>query len=223
MDRRGFLSTLLLSTLALAPHLFWAQATQAQGTQAPGTQAQATPASVPARIRGTIASVAGNLLTVTTRDGSKQEIVLTEPLLVMTVKKAELSAIGPNTYVGTTTRTAADGTMTAIEVHIFPEAMRGTRDGHRDWDLEPGSKMTNGTVTGAVTGASGRELTVGHKDGAATKLIVPPTAGIMSYVTGERADLKPGETVFLNASKAADGKLTANRVNVGKDGVAPMM
>ena len=149
-------------------------------------------------------------------------IVLTEPLVVMTVKKAELSDIGPNTYVGTTTRTGADGKMTAIEIRIFPESMRGTGEGSREWDLEPGSKMTNGTVTGAVSAASGREVTVGHKDGANT-VFVPPTAGIMTYVAGERTDLKPGEVVFISPTKNAEGKWTTGRVNVGKNGVAPMM
>lgn len=174
------------------------------------------------RIRGTIVSVEGPVLTVKSRDGGLVTIRLTEPLVVMTVKKADLSDIGPNTYVGTTTRTGADGTMTAIEIRIFPEAMRGTGDGHRDWDLEPGSKMTNGTVGGAVSAAAGRTLTIRHKDGQNT-VFVPPTAGIMSYVTGARADLKPGAVVFVAPVQAADGSWTAGRVNVGKDGVAPMM
>ena len=203
MNRRLFLTAAVLSGMG------WGAA-----------EAQTPPATM--RIRGTIASLAGDVLTVNARDGSKVEVVLTEPLAVMTVKKAELSDIGPNSYVGTTTRTAADGKMTAIEIRIFPEAMRGTGDGHRDWDLEPGSKMTNGTVSGAVAAASGRELTVGHKDGKTT-VFVPPNAGIMSYVKGERADLKAGQTVFLNVTKTPDGKWTTNRANVGKDGVAPMM
>lgn len=179
-------------------------------------------AAQPVRIRGTIASVEGPVLTVKSRDGSLVPIRLTEPLVVMTVKKAELSDIGPNSYVGTTTRTGADGTMTAIEIRIFPDAMRGSGDGHRPWDLEPGSKMTNGTVGGAVSAASGRTLTIRHKDGEHT-VFVPATAGIMSYVTGERADLKPGEAVFVAPIQAPDGTWSAARVNVGKDGVAPMM
>ncbi|MSP00872.1 MAG: hypothetical protein EXR07_07465 [Acetobacteraceae bacterium] len=202
MNRRLFLATALLAGVSGAAAL-----------------AQTAP---PVRVRGTIASLDGNTLNVKARDGQMLAIVLTDPLVVMTVKKAELSEIGPNTYIGTTTRTAADGKLTAIEVRIFPESMRGSGEGHRDWDLEPGSKMTNGTVTGAVTGASGRELTFGHKDGANT-VFVPPSAGIMTYVTGARTDLKAGEVVFIAATKNAEGKWTAARVNVGKDGVAPMM
>lgn len=205
MHRRRFIVTASLAAAGLAVFRpdAWAQA-------------------APVRVRGTIAALNGDVLTVTARDGQKLDIILTAPLVVMTVKKADLSAIGPNTYVGTTTRTGADGKMTAIEIRIFPEAMRGAGEGHRDWDLEPGSKMTNGTVTGAVTAAAGRELAIGHKDGATT-VFVPPTAGIMTYVAGERSDLKPGEVVFVAPVKNAEGKWTASRVNVGKDGVAPMM
>ena len=185
-------------------------------------RAQAPGQAAPPRVRGTIASLSGDTLAVATRDGQTVAIALTEPLVVMTVKKAELGDIGPNSYVGTTTRTGADGTMTAVEIRIFPEAMRGAGEGHRDWDLEPGSKMTNGTVTGAVSAASGRTVTINHKDGVKT-VFVAPNAGIMTYVAGTRADLKPGEVVFIAPTKAADGSLTTSRVNVGKNGVAPMM
>ncbi len=210
MHRRRFLTTAALAATGAAASLAASRQT---------VRAQAAP---PVRVRGTIAALTGDVLTVTARDGQKLDILLTAPLVVMTVKKADLSAIGPNTYVGTTTRTGADGRMTAIEIRIFPESMRGAGEGSRDWDLEPGSKMTNGTVTGAVTAASGRELAIGHKDGATT-VFVPPTAGIMTYVTGDRADLKPGEVVFVAPVKNAEGKWTTSRVNVGKDGVAPMM
>lgn len=212
MQRRWFIATPVFASLSgfaiLAGGMAMAQT--------------AAPTAAPVRVRGTIAALDGNMLTVNTRDGQKVEIVLTEPLVVMTVKKAELTDIGPGSYVGTTTRTAADGKLTAIEIRIFPEAMRGAGEGHRDWDLEPGSKMTNGTVTGAVTASSGREISVGHKDGA-NSVFVPANAGIMSYVTGARADLNPGEVVFIAVTKNADGKWTANRANVGKGGVAPMM
>ena len=213
MKRRWFIATSVFASLA--------GGTAMAQTAAPMAAAP-TAAAAPVRIRGTIAALDGNMLTVNTRDGQKVEIVLTEPLVVMTVKKAELTDIGPGSYVGTATRTAADGKMTAIEIRIFPESMRGAGEGHRDWDLGPGTKMTNGTVTGAVTASSGREISVGHKDGA-NSVFVPANAGIMSYVTGARTDLNPGEVVFIAVTKNADGKWTANRANVGKDGVAPMM
>jgi hypothetical protein len=107
-------------------------------------------------VRGTIAGLAGNTLSVDDRDGQNVEITLNDPLTVVTVKKVDLSAIKANDYVGIATRTGADGKQTAIEVLVFPEAMRGAGEGHYAWDLEPGSMMTNGTVKGAVTAASGR-------------------------------------------------------------------
>src|SRR5262249_46845063 len=139
----------------------------------------------PTRVRGTIASVDGNLMTVNSRDGTKIEITLNDPLTVVTVKNVELNSIGPNTYIGTATRTGADGKLTALEVLVSPEAMRGAGEGHYAWDLEPGSMMTNGTVSGAVTAAAGRELTIGFKDGSKT-VIVPPTAPVVTFAPAER-------------------------------------
>ena len=202
MDRRLFLTTaLLVGTTAFV----------ALGQTAP-----------PTRVRGTISGLEGNTLTVNSRDGQKLEITLNEPLTVATVKKVELSSIEPNSYVGIATRTGADGKLTALEVLVFPEAMRGAGEGHYGWDLEPGSLMTNGTVKGAVTAASGRELSVAYKDGSKT-IIVPTAAPVVTFAPAARDDLKPGAPVFLAATKNADGKLAAGRVTVGKDGVAPPM
>jgi hypothetical protein len=208
MDRRLFLTTALLV-----------------GTAALTAKAQTAP---PTRVRGTIAAVEGNTMTVNSRDGTKLEITLSDPVAVATVKKVELSAIEPNSFIGTATRAGADGKLTAIEVLVFPEAMRGTGEGFYPWDLEPGSMMTNGTVQGAVTAASGRDLTVSYKDKASgtdktNTVYVPPAAAIVTFAPAERADLKPGAPVFLIAPKNAEGKLTAARVTVGKDGVAPPM
>jgi Domain of unknown function (DUF5666) len=176
----------------------------------------------PTRIRGTIAAVDGNTMTVNGRDGQKMDVALNDPLTVVTVKKVELSTIKATDYVGIATRTGADGKLTAMEVLVFPEAMRGAGEGHYAWDLEPGSMMTNGTVKGAVTAASGRDLTVAYKDGSQT-ISVPPSAPVVTFAPAERADLKPGAPVFLGATKSAEGKLSAGRVTVGKDGVAPPM
>jgi hypothetical protein len=208
MDRRLFLTTILLV-----------------GTTAFTAIAQTAP---PTRVRGKIASLTGNTLTVDSRDGQKLEITLGDPLSVATVKKVELSAIEPNSFIGTATRTGADGKLTAIEVLVFPEAMRGAGEGFYPWDLEPNSMMTNGTVKGAVTSASGRELTVSYKDKASNTdktntVSVPQTAAIVTFAPGTRDDLKPGTPVFLAATKNAEGKWTAARVPAGKDGVAPPM
>ena len=186
-----------------------------------GTAALAQTAP-PTRIRGTIASVEGQTMTVATREGPKVDITMNDPLTVSTVKKVDLASIGAGAYVGIATRTAANGEQQALEVLVFPEAMRGVGEGNYPWDLEPGSMMTNGTVTGTVQAASGHELTLSFK-GNTGKIVVPPGAPVVTFAPAERADLKPGAPVMFGATKNAEGKLAASRVTVGKDGVAPPM
>ncbi len=181
--------------------------------------AQGTP---PTRIRGTIVSLVGQTLTIASRDGQTLEVALAENATVATVKKVELASIAAGAYIGTATRTGAGGKLQAIEVLVFPEAMRGAGEGHYAWDLEPGSMMTNGTIDGVATAAVGRELTVGYKGGTVS-VHVPPDAPVVTFAPAEKADLKPGAPVFLSAAKNAEGRLTAARVTVGKDGVAPPM
>jgi hypothetical protein len=176
----------------------------------------------PTRIRGTIAALDGQTLSINTREGSKVDVLLNDPLTVSTVKKVDLADIKPGTYVGIATRTAANRELQALEVLVFPEAMRGVGEGHYPWDLEPGSMMTNGTVTGAVQATSGRELSLSFK-GDTNKIIVPPSVSIVTFAPAERSDLKPGAPVMFGATKNAEGKLAASRVTVGKDGVAPPM
>ncbi len=176
----------------------------------------------PTRIRGTIAAVEGQTMTVATREGPKVDIMLNDPLTVSTVKQVDLASIAAGTYVGIATRTGANGELRAIEVLVFPEAMRGAGEGHYAWDLEPGSMMTNGTVTGAVQATSGRELSLSFK-GSSNKIVVPPDVPIVTFAPAERADLKPGAPVMFGATRNAEGKFTASRVTVGKDGVAPPM
>ena len=176
----------------------------------------------PTRIRGTIAALEGQKLTVNNRDGQKQEITLADNVTVVSVKKVELASIAAGSYIGTATRAGAGGAMQAIEVHVFPEAMRGANEGHSPWDLEPGSMMTNGTISGVAAAPAGRELTVTYKDGSKT-IHVPPETPVVTFAPAEKADLKPGAPVFLAATKNAEGQFTAARVTVGKDGVAPPM
>jgi hypothetical protein len=147
---------------------------------------------------------------------------------VATVTKVKLTAIEPNSFIGAATRTDKDGKLTALEVLVFPEAMRGTGEGFFPWDLEPGSMMTNGTVKGAVKSAKGRELTVSYKDKATgtdktNAIYVPPSTPIVTFAPATPADLKPGAKIFCIAAKGPDGKLTAARVTVGTHGVVPPM
>ncbi|MEJ0019276.1 MAG: hypothetical protein WDN25_22515 [Acetobacteraceae bacterium] len=176
----------------------------------------------PTRIRGTIAALDGQTLVVTTREGPKVDVVLSDPLTVATVKKFDLSDVKQGSYVGIATRTVTGGQLQALEVLVFPEAMRGAGEGHYPWDLEQGSMMTNGTVTGTVQANSGHELSLSFK-GNANKILVPPGTPIVTFGPAEKADLKPGAPVFFSAAPNAAGKLAASRITVGKDGVAPPM
>lgn len=176
----------------------------------------------PTRIRGTIAAIEGQTLTVDTREGSRVDVLLNDPLTVSSVRNVDLGDIKPGTYVGIATRTGANGEQQALEVLVFPEAMRGAGEGHYPWDLEPGSMMTNGTVKGDVQATSGRELSLSFK-GDSTQIVVPPNAPIVTFAPADRADLKPGARMFCIATRNAEGKLAVSRVTVGKDGVAPPM
>jgi len=182
----------------------------------------AAPTPPPTRIRGTIASLDGQTLTVKSREGQPVTIKLADPLTVMTVKNVPLSSVAAGSYIGTATRTGAGGTLQAIEVLVFPENMRGAGEGHYGWDLEPGSMMTNGTVNGVVEASSGRELKIGFK-GESNSVTVPANAPVVTFAPAEKADLKPGAPIFVAAGKNAEGQFTAARVVVGKDGVAPPM
>ena len=177
----------------------------------------------PTRVRGTIAGMEGSTMTVTTREGPKVEVLLTDPLNVVTVKKVELADVKAGSYVGIASRTGAGGKDEALEVLVFPEAMRGVGEGHRPWDLEPGSMMTNAAVTEAMATPSGRDLKLTYKDGS-NDIAVPAGTLVFTFAPAERGDLKAGEKVVIfAATKNAEGKLATNRVTVSKDGVAPPM
>jgi hypothetical protein len=233
MQRRLFLASgLLLATTwvtAFAQTTPGAPAASAPPAAAPAAPAASTPpAAPPIRVRGSIASFTGNVLAVNSRDGQKLEITLKDPITVMTVTKVKLTGIEPNSFIGTATRTDKDGKLTALEVLVLPEAMRGSNEGFFPWDLEPGSMMTNGTVKGAVKSAKGRELTVSYKDKASgtdktNTVYVPPAAPIVTLAPATPADLKVGAKIFCIATKSPDGKLAAARVTVGTHGVVPPM
>jgi hypothetical protein len=180
-------------------------------------------AQTPTRVRGTITGFEGNVLSVKSRDGKDVKVELTEKAAVATVKAVKLSDIKAGDAVGATTKPGPAGTLTALEVHVFPADMAIPNEGHRPWDLEPGSMMTNARVTAVVQATNGRELTLSYKDGA-QKIVVPENAPVVTAVPADRSALKPGEYVFLTAQQAADGKLTASgRIQVSKDGVRPPM
>jgi len=176
----------------------------------------------PVRVRGTIDRVEGDVYVVKARGGGELKVKLADKATVVALTKASLADIKQGSYVGVAGMPQADGSQKALEVHIFPEAMRGTGDGHRGWDLQPSSTMTNGSVEQTAASSDGQVLTLKYKDGE-KKIIVPPDAPIVVYVPGDKSELKAGASIFISAAvKQADGTLQAPRVNVGR-GVAPPM
>ena len=175
------------------------------------------------RVRGTIERVEGQMLVVKSRDGAELKVVLSDNATTVGIAKASLSDIKSGTFVGVTAMPQPDGSQKAVEVHIFPEAMRGTGEGHYPWDLRPQSTMTNANVEQMVTGVDGQTLTMKYKDGE-KKIIVLADTPIVAFVPGNKSDLKPGARIFIAAAKKQpDGTLQAARVNVGKDGLTPPM
>ena len=138
------------------------------------------------RIRGTIESVDGSVYVVKNRDGAEVKLTVIDPQLYVAIVKSSMADIKPGQFVGATGMTQPDGSQKAIEVHIFPESMRGTGEGHYDWDLKPNTKMTNANVEQTVGGVDGPVLTVKYKDGE-KKVLVTPETQVVSYVIGDKA------------------------------------
>lgn len=176
----------------------------------------------PLRIRGMVESVADSTLVVKTREGASVQVALTPGWTVSALGRASLADIKAGTYVGTAAEPQPDGTLKALEVLIFPEAMRGAGEGHRPWDLTPGSSMTNANVEAAVAGVQGSTLTLAYKGGT-QRVVVPADAPIVTPAPGDPSMVVPGARVFIFANRQADGRVTASRVTVGKDGLAPPM
>jgi hypothetical protein len=175
------------------------------------------------RIRGTIDRVEGPVYVVKNRDGAEVKLTVTDPPLFVAIVKSTTADIKPGMFVGSTGTTQPDGSQKAIEVHIFPESMRGTGEGHYDWDLKPQTKMTNANVEQTVAGVDGQLLSVKYKDGE-KKLLVTPETTVVTYVAGDKNDLKPGTKIFVGAAKKqADGSLQTPRITYGKDGLTPPM
>jgi Domain of unknown function (DUF5666) len=174
-------------------------------------------AQTPMRIRGTITSLDGDVLSVKARDGKDLKIHLAPNFAVAAAKAVKLADFTPGSYVGSTAKKNAAGQLVASEVHRLPPQ---APSGHTPWDTAPGDTMTNANVASVVKSASGNELTLEYKGGS-QKILVPDGTPIVDFVPGDKSLLVPGATVFVGAQVAADGKITAPRVAVSKDGVKP--
>jgi hypothetical protein len=176
----------------------------------------------PTRVRGTIESVDGDVLSVKSRSGEDVKLHMTPDMRVVGITKISLSDIKVGSFIGTTTVPGAEGMPTAVEVHVFPEDMRGTGEGSRPYDLRPDSTMTNATIAESVIGNDGQTLLVKYKDGE-KKVAVSAATPVVTYVPADKSDLKPGAKVIAFMKKLADGSFETNRVSVGRDGLTPPM
>lgn len=175
------------------------------------------------RIRGTLERIDGPLLIVKSRDGTEFKVTVTDPPVYVALVRASVADIRPGMYVGATGLPQADGSQRAVEVHIFPEAMRDTGEGHRSSDLAPQATMTNASVEQTVAGNDGHTLTMKYKDGE-KNLVVTPQTVVVTYAAGDRGELKPGTGIFISAArKMPDGTLQTPRINYGRDGLMPPM
>jgi len=176
----------------------------------------------PVRVRGTVEKLENSVLTVNARDGGLLNIKLADNFAVIGLVKANLADVAAGKFIGTTTLGERNGALVALEVHIFPEAMRGTGEGHYPWDLKPESLMTNANVADVVGIGKDRVLTVQYKGGE-KKVLVPESAVIVTYVPVEKSELKPGAQIFTVAQRQPDGSLTAVRITIGMKGLVPPM
>ncbi len=190
--------------------------------------AQPAPAQPPVRLRGTIEKVEPGSFTLRERSGELITLVRPADMAVSEVLPLKLTDIKAGSYIGTAAMPQSDGTQLALEVLVFPEAARGTGEGHFPWDLQPESTMTNATVAdlvaAPVTVPGGQKMTLKYKGGEKT-VIVPAGAPVVTFKPGkedEAALVVPGARVLVTA-QLKDGKPTALRMTVGRNGFAPPM
>ncbi len=174
------------------------------------------------RVRGTVVSVTGDTLVVKSRDGDNVSVALGAGWKAGGIAKATLADIKTGDFVGIASLPTATGGAGALEVLIFPPAMRGTGEGSYGWDLKPNSSMTNGAVSEAVQSVDGTTVNVVYH-GQSKKITITPGTPIVTFAPATNADVKPGAAVFVPADRAEDGKLSTTRVVVGKNGIVPPM
>ncbi|MBX5222292.1 MULTISPECIES: hypothetical protein [unclassified Rhizobium] len=177
--------------------------------------------AAPIHVRGSIVTYAGSTLKVKTREGETVDVALADDWKVASVADAKVADIKPGDFVGIASLPKASGGDGALEVLIFPPAMKGLGEGSYGWDLKPDSSMTNATVADAVKGVDGRTVTVTYH-GKEKKIAIPDGTPVVTIAAATKDDLVPGAVVFITAEKSAAGPI-AHQVVVGKNGVVPPM
>lgn len=173
------------------------------------------------RLRGSVTSFDGTTLVVAERSGQSISMTLDDKFSVNEVLPIEASAIKSGSYVGVAAKSGADGPLQAFEVLVFPEAARGAAEGHSNWDLEPGSTMTNATVAELASAPQGRTLKLKYKDGEKS-VVVPDDVPIVTFKPGDKSLLEPGAKVLVTETMR-DGKPVALRALAGRNGFTPPM
>ena len=181
----------------------------------------------PPRLRGTLEQVNGDALDIKARNGADHKVQLKNDALIIACTKGSMADIKDNSFVGITATAQSDGTIKAVEVHVFDEPLRGVGEGHYPWDLMPNSTMTNAAVTHQVKKVEGNTLSLQYKEGdknGEKTIVVPSDATVVNLVKGDKSDLKPGAKIFVPRwVKADNGQWEAGAVVVGRDGVTPPM
>jgi hypothetical protein len=186
------------------------------------TVAASAAAAQGVRVRGTVVSLTGDTLLVKSRDGDNVSVTLSPGWKAGGIVQAKLADIKPGDFVGIASLPTAAGGAGALEVLVFPPAMRGTGEGSYGWDLKPNSSMTNGSVSEAVQSVDGTTVNVVYH-GQSKKITIAPGTPIVTFAPATNADVTPGAAVFIPADRADDGKLSTTRVVVGKNGIVPPM
>jgi hypothetical protein len=174
----------------------------------------------PTRVRGTITGLDGNTVSVKSREGQDLKIELAPNATFAYMTRKSMSDIKPGTPLGATVVKDADGKYIAREVHLFNPARPIPGEGSRPWDAGPDSMMTNATVSAMVQASQGSELTMTYKGGE-QQIVVPPGTPIVMAVESDRSAVVAGEYAYISVTAGADGKLTATRLQVSRDGVRP--
>ena len=182
-------------------------------------RASAPSAAAPMRLRATIEKIDAGSMTVKERSGELITLLLADAVVVTEVYPIELGAIQPGAFIGTAAMPRPDGTLDALEVLVLPESARGNGEGHRPYDLQPGSTMTNATVADLVAVPQGRKLLLRYKDGEKT-VLVSETTPVVTFRPGDRSLLVVGGKVIVTA-ELRNGQPVALRVLAGRNGFAP--
>lgn len=177
--------------------------------------------SGPLRIRGTILELEGNALGVTARDGARVIVNLTPDVTISTLRRVTMAELGQGAEIGVVAEPDSDGELRATAITVLPPGAR-INQYQGAWDTAPNSSMNNGVVQATVQSGSGRDLTISIQ-GRPVRIRVPAETPLLMPTPAARTDLVPNATVFINATRGEDGRISANRVVVSKDGVAPVI